>query len=317
MPTRRSLLAAGLALPAAPALAQSMPLRFIVPNAPGGTSDILARLLAPEIGRTLGQTVIVENRAGAGGNIGLDLVAKAAPDGNTLVILDVTTIATNPAFFPRLPFRTADLAPVSMVVYAPYILGVAPSLNIADARALEAWAKANPTRINAANSGSGTASHLSLVMLGEGWGVPMTHVPYRGGAPALLATSTGEATMTVAGATQSLPLATDGRMRPVAVTGPRRLPQLPDVPTFRELGWPGPDAGTWQGVLTTAGTPRPRVEALHAALRDAMAVPAVAERIAGLGATVRGDGPEALGAWLAEQTESYGRLIRANNITAE
>ena len=317
MPTRRSLLAAGLALPAAPALAQGMPLRVIVPNAPGGTSDILARLLAPEIGRTLGQTVIVENRAGAGGNIGLDLVAKAAPDGNTLVILDVTTIATNPAFFPRLPFRTADLAPVSMVVYAPYILGVAPSLNIADARALEAWAKANPTRINAANSGSGTASHLSLVMLGEGWGVPMTHVPYRGGAPALLATSTGEATMTVAGATQSLPLATDGRMRPVAVTGPRRLPQLPDVPTFRELGWPGPDAGTWQGVLTTAGTPRPRVEALHAALRDAMAVPAVAERIAGLGATVRGDGPEPLGAWLAEQTESYGRLIRANNITAE
>ncbi len=317
MTTRRALIGAALAMPALAAQAQSGQLRFIVPNAPGGTSDILARLMAPELGRVLGQTVIVENRAGAGGNIGLDLVAKAAPDGNTLIILDVTTIATNPAFFPRLPFRTADLAPVSMVVYAPYILGIANALNIADARAFEAWAKANAGRVNAANSGSGTASHLSLVMLAEGWGIQVTHVPYRGGAPALLAVSTGEATMTVAGATQSLPLATDGRMRAIAVTGPRRLPQLPEVPTYRELGWNGPDAGTWQGVLTTAGTPRPRVDALHAALREAMAVPAVAERIATLGATVRGEGPDAMASWLTEQTESYGRLIRANNITAE
>ncbi|TCH99102.1 tripartite tricarboxylate transporter substrate binding protein [Roseococcus sp. SYP-B2431] len=308
---------APLAAPALRAQAFDHTIRFIIPNAPGGTSDILARLMAPELTRTLGQNVVVENRAGAGGNIGADLVAKSPPDGHTIVLMDVTTIATNPALFPRLSYKPSDLAPVSMVIYAPYILGVANNLPIRNAAELVAYAKANPNRLNAANSGTGTASHLTAVMLADAWGSPMEHVPYRGGAPALLAVSTGEASLTLAGATQSLPFATNGQMRPVAVTGPARFASLPQVPTFGELGWPGTDAGTWQGMLVAAGAPAARIDRLHTAVRDALATPMIATRIAELGATPRADGPEPFASWLAQQTAAYTRLIQSHNIRAE
>ena len=319
---RRSMLGlalgTGLSPLAAPALrAQGHPVRFVIPNAPGGTSDILARLMAPELTRILGQNVVVENRPGAGGNIGADFVAKSAPDGQNIVLMDVTTIATNPALFPRLSYRPSDLAPVSMVIYAPYILGVANSLPVRDAAELVAYAKANPGRLNAANSGTGTASHLTAVMLEDAWGSPMTHVPYRGGAPALLAVSTGEASLTLAGATQSQPFALNGQMRAVAVTGPNRFATLPQVPTFRELGWPGTDAGTWQGMLVAAGTPLAQINRLHTAVRDTLAQPQIAARIGELGATPRADGPEAFASWLTEQTEAYTRLIQAHNIRPE
>jgi tripartite-type tricarboxylate transporter receptor subunit TctC len=154
-------------------------------------------------------------------------------------------------------------------------------------------------------------------MLADAWGAPMEHVPYRGGAPSLLAVSTGEASLVMAGATQSQPFATNGQMRAVAVTGPSRFAALPQVPTFRELGWPGEDAGTWQGMLVAAGTPPAMISRLHAAVRDAMAQPQIAVRIAELGATPRAEGPEAFASWLAEQTESYTKLIRDHRIQAE
>jgi tripartite-type tricarboxylate transporter receptor subunit TctC len=321
---RRSIMRLALGVAASPLAAPALraqtfdhAIRFILPVAPGGTSDILARLMAPELTRTLGQSVIVENRTGAGGNIGADFVAKSTPDGHTVLLMDVTTLATNPALFPRLSYKPSDLAPVSMVIYAPYILGVANNLPVHSAAELVAYAKSRPGGLNAANSGTGTASHLTAVMLEDAWGAPMEHVPYRGGAPALLAVSTGEASFTLAGATQSLPFATNGQMRAVAVTGPTRFAQLPQVPTFRELGWPGTDAGTWQGTLVAAGTPAVLINRLHAAMRDALAQPALAARIAELGATQRTDGPEAFGSWLAEQTEAYTRLIQSHNIRAE
>ena len=322
---RRSVLrgTAGAALLgplAAPALrAQSFdrPLRLIVPNAPGGTSDILARLTAPELSRIVGQPVVVENRAGAGGNIGADVVAKSAPDGHTILLMDVTTIATNPALFPRLSFKQQDLAPVSMLVYAPYIMGVANNLPIRDGAALEAYAKANPGALNAANSGSGTASHLLMVQLAQAWNTQMTHVPYRGGAPALLAVSTGEAGVTVAGATQSQPFAVNNQMRAVAVTGDARFATLPAVPTFRELGWPGTEAGTWQGLMVRAGTPAATVARLHEAAREIVAIPAIAARLRDLAAVGRTDGPGPFAEWLSTQTALYTQLIRDNNITAE
>jgi tripartite-type tricarboxylate transporter receptor subunit TctC len=318
---RRTLLAAAPALLAAPALrAQNFdrPIRLVVPNAPGGTSDILARLIGPELGRALGQPVVVENRAGAGGNIGADFVAKSPPDGTTMLLLDVSVLATNPAFFPRLPFDTQrDLAPATMLIYAPYILAVANNLPVRNAAELVAYAKANPGRLNAGNSGTGTASHLTLAELEQGWGTEMTHVPYRGGAPALLAVVTGEASLTIAGATQSLPYSLNGQMRPIAVTGPRRLAQLPQVPTFRELGWPAEDAGTWQGLLVQGNTPRPVVERIANELRTILALPAIATRIGELGGEARTEGPDSFRALLARQTESYGRLIREKNIRPE
>jgi len=321
---RRSILSLALGAAAAPLAAPALraqgferTIRFIIPNAPGGTSDILARLMAPELTRSLGQNVVVENRPGAGGNIGADAVAKSPADGHAILLMDVTTLATNPALFPRLSYKPSDLAPVSMVIYAPYILGVANNLPVRDAAGLVAHAKAHPNTLNVANSGTGTASHLTAVMLADAWGTPMTHVPYRGGAPALLAVSTGEASMTLAGATQSLPFATNGQMRAVAVTGPSRFASLPQVPTFRELGWPGVDAGTWQGALVSAGTPPVLINRLHVAMREVLAQPQLAARITELGATQRTDGPEAFANWLAEQTEAYTRLIRDHDIRAE
>ena len=318
---RRPLLAAALAAPglalAARARAQDFdhPLRIIVPNAPGGTSDILARLIAGPLGKAVGQTVIVENRPGAGGNIGADVVAKSRPDGHNLLLLDVSVLATNPFLFSRLPFDVEkDLAPVTMLIYAPYILAVSNALPVRDAAELVAYAKANPGRINAANSGAGTLSHIVPLSLASAWGTEMTSVPYRGGAPGLLAVAQDEAQLTVVGATQSMPFVTDGRMRGIAVSGQHRLAALPNLPTFRELGWPHPDAGTWQGVLVQGQSPPALVDRLAAELRTVMADPAVAARVAELGGEVRTDGPAAFRNQLRADTESLGKVIRANNI---
>ncbi len=315
---RRNLLA-GAGLLAAPAAARAQAfdrtLRIVVPNAPGGTSDILARLIAEPLGRALGQNVIVENRAGAGGNIGADAVAKSPPDGHTMLLLDVSVLATNPSLFARLPFDVErDLAPVQMLIYAPYILAVSNRLPVKDAAGLVAHAKANRGGLNAANSGAGTLSHIVPLSLASAWGTEMTHVPYRGGAPALLAVASGEADLTVAGATQSQPYVVNGQMRGIAVSGPKRFASLPDLPTFRELGWPLPDSGTWQGLLVQGKTPKPVVERLEAELRKVLEEPAIRARIAELGGEVRADGAEAFRRRLRADTEQLGAIIRANNI---
>jgi tripartite-type tricarboxylate transporter receptor subunit TctC len=315
---RRNLLA-GAGLLAAPAAARAQAfdrtLRIVVPNAPGGTSDILARLIAEPLGRALGQNVIVENRAGAGGNIGADAVAKSPPDGHTMLLLDTSVLATNPSLFARLPFDVErDLEPVQMLIYAPYILAVSNRLPVKDAAGLVAHAKANRGGLNAANSGAGTLSHIVPLSLASAWGTEMTHVPYRGGAPALLAVASGEADLTVAGATQSQPYVVNGQMRGIAVSGPKRLASLPDLPTFRELGWPLPDSGTWQGLLVQGKTPKPVVERLEAELRKVLEEPAIRTRIAELGGEVQADGAEAFRRRLRADTEQLGAIIRANNI---
>ena len=323
---RRTLLRAALAAPAlaplaAPALrAQTFDhsLRIVVPNAPGGTSDIVARLIAPELGRALGQAVVVENRAGAAGNIGADAVAKSAPDGHTMLLTDVAALAINPTLFPRIPFDVQrDLAPVTMLIYAPYLVAVKTALPVRDAAGLAAYVRANPGRLNVANSGVGALNHLTAVELAKHLGAEVTQVPYRGGAPALLAIASGEADLIVNGATATQPYVVNGQMRGIAVSGTHRLAALPDVPTFAELGWPMADAGTWQGVLVQGSTPRPLVERLERELRAVVAQPAVAARLAELGGEIRTEGAEAFRTWLADATRTYGEVVRTNNIRPE
>jgi tripartite-type tricarboxylate transporter receptor subunit TctC len=321
---RRALLKAAASMPLSvtfPAVLRaqdSKTLRIVVPNAPGGTSDLLARLISRPFGEILGRTVVVDNRAGAGGNIGAGVVANSAPDGSNLVLMDVSTLATNPALFPSLSFDSSkDLAPVSMFIYAPYILAVNNALPVTDAASFEAYARQNAGKLNAGNAGNGTLSHLTLVSLAAGLNSPMAHVPYRGGAPSLTALAGNEINLTVAGATQSMPFVLQKQIRGIAVTGPRRLPQLPDLPTFEEMKWPSAQAGTWQGVLASGKTPPETLAKLEDALRKTAAQPAVAERIAQLGAEPRIEGPEAFRKWLAQETETLGKLIRDNKITAE
>ncbi|MES2711303.1 MAG: tripartite tricarboxylate transporter substrate binding protein [Pseudomonadota bacterium] len=307
-----------LAAPAVRAQAFTQALRLIVPNAPGGTSDILARLIAPALAARVGQNVVVENRAGAGGNLGADLVAKSRPDGHTMLLLDVSVLATNPFLMPNMPFDAArDLAPVQMVIYAPYILAVNNTLPVQDAAGLVAYARASPGRLNAANSGTGTLSHIVALSLAAAWGTEMVSVPYRGGAPALLSLVSNEANVTVVGATQSMAFVNNGQMRGIAVTGQNRLPTLPNLPTFRELNWPEPDSGTWQGLLVQGQTPPAIIARLETEIATILNEPAIKARIAELGGEVRADGAAAFRTRLAQQTESYGRIIRANNLRVE
>lgn len=321
---RRTILQAGIAAPllGTPALLRaqdfSQTLRIVVPFGPGGTSDILARLIAPSLAARVGQNVIVENRPGAGGNIGADAVAKSRPDGHSMVLLDISALATNPWLFARMPFDPLkDLAPVQMVVFAPYILAVNSALPVHNAAELAAYAKANPGRLNAANSGTGTLTHLVALSLARHWGGAMEHVPYRGGAPALLSLVSNESNLTMAGSTQSMNYVVNGQMRGIAVTGPRRFANLPDLPTFRELGWPEPDAGTWQGILVQGQTPPAIIARLEREIAAVLNEPAIKARIGEIGGEVQADGAESFRRRLVAQTESYGEIIRANNVRLE
>jgi tripartite-type tricarboxylate transporter receptor subunit TctC len=312
------LAASGLA--ARPVRAQGFDrtIRIIIPFAPGGTSDILARLLGPELTKALGPSVVVENRTGASGNLAAEYVARSQPDGHTMLLTDAGVLATVPSLFSRLPFDVRrDFAPVTMLIYAPYILAVNKALPVQDAAGLVAYAKANPGKLNAANAGTGTLSHLVALSLAAHWGTEMTAVPYRGGAPALLALVSNEANLTMAGATQSMSYVVNGQMRGIAVTGPRRFANLPNLPIFRELSWPEPDAGTWQGLLVQGATPQPVVARLEREVAAVLNEPVVKARIGELGGEVQADGAAAFRARLAEQTEAYGRIIRANGVRLE
>ncbi len=309
---RRSL----AAILAAPAIAHAQgfdrPIRLVVPFAPGGTSDILARILAPSVSRQLGQPVVIENRTGAAGNIGAEYVARSAPDGHTLLLIDTGPLATAPALYARLPFDPMrDLDPVNLLIYAPYFLAVNPAVPAQNAAELAALARARPAAVNVAHAGVGSANHLAALVLAQHWGAELTQVPYRGGAAALAAVAGGEAQLIINGATATAPFTRDGRLRGIAVTGPARIDNLP---TFAELGWPGAQAGTFQGVLAAARTPPALLARLDEAFRTAMAEPDIARRLADLGADVRALGPAPFRTWLQQETESWGRVVRANNI---
>lgn len=320
---RRTVLAALPAALSAPALAQpafNRPLRIVVPFAPGGSSDILARLIAPKLTEALGQNVVVENRTGANGNIGAEAVARAQKDGHTMLITDVSSLVTAPSLLKTLPFDPLkDLAPVTMVAFAPYIFGAHPSVPATDVPSFVAHAKANAGKLNFAHSGIGSANHLTGLVLAKHFGFAWEYVPYRGGAAAIQAVVQNDCQALLNGATATQPFVTSGQLRGLAVSGAERLPALPETRSFGELGLPKllVESGTWQGIVVTGGTPEPVVAALHRAITGVLADAAIAERIGQIGGNVRTMQPGPFGEWLATAGEAWGQVVRENNVTME
>lgn len=312
---------AGATLQPAPAEAQqnfTRAVRIVVPYAPGGTSDILARLIAPKLQEAIGQAVVVENKPGGSGNIGADAVAKAPKDGHSLLLLDVGTLALAPSLFPDLTFDPQkDLAPVGMIMFAPYVLAVSPSTPAKSVAELISYAKANPGKLAVANSGIGGMNHVTPIRIAKALGVEWKNVPYRGGAAATRAVVSGESQVIFNGVTATLPFVKNNQLVGLAVSGPQRLKAAPDLPTFDEAKLPAGDAGTWQGLMVTAGSPPELVAKLDTELKKILASPDIAQKIADLGGTVKADGPVAFRTWLADNVKTLGEVVRENGIKGE
>lgn len=312
-----ALVALSLALPAS-AQDFTRPVRLIVPFAPGGTSDILARLIAPKLSEAVGVAVVVENKPGAAGNVGADAVAKAQPDGHTLLLMDVGSLATAPTLFPNLSYNVEkDLAPVGMVMFGPYVLAVNPSVPATSVKELIAYAKANPGKLAVANSGVGALNHVAAVIIAKDVGITWKNVPYKGGAAASRAVVAGESTVIINGSSATLPFVTNKQLVGLAVTGDERLKVAPDLPTFKEVGLPVADAGTWQGLLTTGGTPPAVVARLNAELNKILSDPDIVKKIADQGGMARPGKPSDLKDWLARNTKLWGDAIAEAGIKVE
>ncbi|WP_043364401.1 tripartite tricarboxylate transporter substrate binding protein [Belnapia sp. F-4-1] len=318
--TRRSLPALAASLFATPALAQWAPtrqVRLIVPFSPGGGADTTARLFAPAFTAFLGQPAVVENRAGAGGTIGAAEVARAAPDGTTLLV-DAANQAVNQVLFRNLPFDyVTGFTPVSRVTVYPLLLVVRPDSPLRSLEALLAKARAEPGRLTYSSSGNGISNHIATAVLADRAKVDFSHVPYRGGGPALAAVLAGDVDFGFATVASAAALAQEGRLRPLAASSAGRIPSLPEIPTVAELGFPGYDQTEWNGVYGPAGLPPAIVERLHEACQAALRDPRVTERLAALGALALGNSPAEFAEFLKRERAAMAVLVREAGITAD
>ncbi|SPR96376.1 tripartite tricarboxylate transporter substrate binding protein [Cupriavidus taiwanensis] len=293
------------------------PVRLVVPYAPGGSADIAARLVSEAWAKSLGGTIVVENRAGAGGNIGVDAVAKAAADGYTIG-LQTVSLAINPGLFPRMPYDTLkDLAPIGMVASSQHVLVVNNNVPAANLQELISAAKAAPGKLTYGSAGNGSTFHMSAELFKSVANVSIVHVPYRGGGPALVDTIAGQVDMSFPVISAAQQHVQGGKLKALAVTGPRRSAQLPNVPTAAEAGLPGYAFETWFMVFAPAGTPRPVIDKLNAALNTALASPATRERMVREGFEPTPTTPEAARQRLEKEMPVWARLIKQRGITAE
>jgi tripartite-type tricarboxylate transporter receptor subunit TctC len=289
------------------------PVRLVVSYPPGGTVDAVARIVAPKLSAKLGQPVVIDNRGGAGGAIGGDLVAKSSPDGYT-VLLDASNHAQNPALR-KMPFDTLrELAPVSLLVKVPNVLVVNPSAPMKNVADLIAQAKAKPGGINYASSGNGSAQHLAGELFASMAGVQMTHVAYKGGGPALTDVMSGHVPVFFASMASSLPFIQGGKLRALAVTGKAHAPALPQLPTVAQAGLPGYEVYEWNAVFVPAGTPAPVVERLSKELAATLKDPEVRGRLEALGAEVIGSSPAELDGFRRAEITKWTKLAKDNKI---
>ncbi len=306
-----ALLAMVCALSAAQA--QNYPrrtVRIVVPIAPGGATDILSRLIAQKLYESWGYVVQIDNRPGASGIIGSELVAKAPPDGYTL-LMAFTSHVTNPSMQPRLPYDTlADFSAVSMVAVVPSVLVVHPSLPVRSVRDLIAFAKKRPGELDYASSGTGTATHLAAMMFSTMTGVIMEHVPYRGGAPALNDLLGGQVSLMFGNIASSMAFIRDGRLRPLAVTSTRRVATLPQLPTMVEAGLPGYEALAWFALLAPARTPGQVINKLNSEVVAILQHPDMKDRLQGLGVEVMPSSPAALDNYIRAEILKWEKVVK-------
>jgi tripartite-type tricarboxylate transporter receptor subunit TctC len=296
------------------------PITLIVTYAPGGSADVLARLLAPAMAEALGQSVVVENRAGGGGNVGSEALARAAPDGHTVGIGAVSTHAINKALFgARLPFDPErSFTPISLILTQPNLLLVNNAVPARSVAEFVAWARVRPgDGVLFGTAGVGSSNHLTGALVAEAFGIRMEHVPYRSGGLALADLMAGNVQAVIDNIVTAAPLARDGRARAIAVTSAARSPLLPDVPSFAESGAPGFDLVSWQALYGPAGLPAPIVGRLNAALRHALRDGTVRARLIEGGAEPVGSSPAELAAFMAQEIPKWGRLVRISGATAD
>ena len=317
----RYVLAALTALAVSQAFAQSYPskpIRLIVPFAAGGGNDNIARLVGKRLSDSVGQPLVIDNRPGAGGVVGAELAAKSPPDGYTLFLGGVGSHALNPNLIERLPYDPIrDFAPVALLAEAPLVLVVHPSVPARDLAEFIAYARKNPGKLNFASNGNGSSSQLAAVMFDSMAGVDMVHVPYKGLAPALADLLSGQVQLMFSSIVAILPHIKSGRLRALAVTGTKRLPLLPDLPTVAERGFPGYEASSWYGILAPAGTPREIVTKLNAEFTKALEQPEVSRTLRAEGAEPIGGSPEQFAAFIRAEKDRMGKVIREGGIRLE
>ncbi|MBI4192644.1 MAG: tripartite tricarboxylate transporter substrate binding protein [Betaproteobacteria bacterium] len=290
------------------------PIRIIIPYAPGGGADVLFRFLAPPLSENLGQQVVVDNRPGGAATIGVDMVAKSKPDGYTLGMASLSFVA-NPFMVSKMPYDTEkDLMPVSLVATSPLVLAVHPSVPARSVKQLIALAKAKPGSLNYASGGNAASNHLGTELFKYMTGVNMTHVPYKGGGPAVLSIVSGETMILFATIPSSLQHFKSGKLVGLGISTSTRFPTLPDIPTVAEAGVPGFDMYEWQGLVVPAGTPAAVISRLHREIAKALALPEMKERILGLGELAVGSTPEEFAIFIKGMLATWSKVVKTAGI---